>query len=179
MRATVIAICAICTVIPSVAGAQRLEVQAAAGAMVTTAGHALSAAVGYTPVPGLELLVTVERDHLPFEFERFPDGGTAATRGGTLTFVSGEVRVGLPRAWRVSPFALLGAGGGRSRPTVNALFPDPVTNDLRVVYVGGGVRVPLGHGFSVIGDARAMLGVEGNDGIVAMVPARAGIAWRF
>jgi hypothetical protein len=146
---------------------------------VNVKGHAISAAFGYAPAAWLELLVNVERDHLPFQFERFPDGGTAATRGGTMTFVSGELRAGLPADRRVSPFAMLGFGGGSSRPNVNAMFPNPVTNHLRMFYVGGGVRVPLGRGFSVLGDARAMLGVEGNDGILAMVPVRAGVAWRF
>jgi hypothetical protein len=49
-------------------------------------------------------------------------------------------------------------------------------NDLRVLYAGGGVRVPLRQGFSVLGDARAMLALEGNDGILAIWPVRAGVA---
>jgi len=48
-------------------------------------------------------------------------------------------------------------------------------NDLRVLYAGG-VRVPLRQGFSVLGDARAMLALEGNDGILAIWPVRAGVA---
>ena len=178
MRARVMAVCAMCMVVPGLASAQRVGVQAAGGSIVNGGGYVLSAAFGYAPLSWLELLVNVERDHLPFEVERFSDGSTAATRGGTLTFVSGEVRVG-PTLGRVSPFALAGVGGGTSRPNVNAMFPGVITNDLQVVYVGGGVRVPLGAGISVIGDARAMLAVEGDDGILGMVPVRAGIAWRF
>jgi hypothetical protein len=178
MRATVIAAFAMCMTIPALASAQRLEVQAAGGSIVNGGGHVLSAAFGYAPVSWLELLVNVERDHLPFEVKQFPEGGSGATRGGTLTFVSGEVRLG-PTLGRVSPFALAGIGGGTSRPNVNAMFPTPVTNDLQMVYVGGGVRVPLGKGLSLIGDARAMLAAEGDEGILGMVPVRAGIAWRF
>jgi hypothetical protein len=80
---------------------------------------------------------------------------------------------------RVSPFAIAGAGGGVSRPNVNEQFPDRIRNDLRVVYFGGGVRVPLRRGFGIFGDARAMLALEGNDGILAVWPVRAGVAWRF
>ena len=43
----------------------------------------------------------------------------------------------------------------------------------------GGVRVPLGRSFSLLGDARAMLALEGNDGLLAVWPVRAGGAWRF
>ena len=51
--------------------------------------------------------------------------------------------------------------------------------DLRVLYVGGGVRVPLRFGFSLSGDARCMLGLEGYDGVLALWPVRVGVAWRF
>jgi hypothetical protein len=126
----------------------------------------------------VELLVTVERLHQPFRLTRFPNG-FSASRGGTATYVSGEVRLALRSPDRVSPFALVGVGGGTSRPTVNATFPDPVRNDLAALYVGAGIRVPLRGGLSLLGDARAMLALEGNDGVMVVWPVRAGIAWHF
>ena len=159
---------------------ERLSLQVAAGPLLTASGgsNVLSAAFGYSPASRLELVLNMERGHVPFKLTRFTDG-YSVSRGGTLTFVSGELRFALLPANRVSPFALVGAGGGVSRPTVNAYFPDRVRNDLRVLYVGGGVRVPFGRGFSLSGDARCMLGVEGYDGVLALWPVRVGVAWRF
>ncbi len=156
-------------------GRERLSLQVAAGPTVTLVGggNVLSAAFGYSPASRLELLLNVERNYVPFQLY----GGSGA-RGGTLTFVSGELRVALP-VDRVSLFAIAGVGGGVSRPNVNAEFPDRVRNDLRVLYIGGGVRVPLRRGFSLVGDARCMLGLEGYDGVLAVWPVRAGVAWRF
>ncbi len=153
-----------------------LSLQVAAGPTLTLAGgggNVLSAAFGYSPASWLELLVNLERNHVPFQLY----GG--ATRGGTLTFVSAELRLALRRPDRVTPFAMAGVGSGVSRPNVNAVFPDSVSNNLRVLYVGGGVRVPLRRGFSLLGDVRCMLGLEGYDGVLAVWPVRAGIAWRF
>jgi len=141
-------------------------------------GNVLSAAFGYSPASRLELLLNIERIHVPFELKRFPDG-YSATRGGTMTFVSGELRVALLPAARVSPFAMAGVGGGVSRPNVNTEFPDRVRNNLRVLYFGGGVRVPLRRGFSLLGDARVMVALEGYDGVLGLWPVRAGVAWRF
>ena len=158
--------------------AARLSLQAAAGPTVIGGGHALSAALGFSPVSRLDLLVNVERVHLPFELERLA-GGYSTTRGGTLTFVSGELRVALMAVDRVSPFLLVGAGGGSSHPNVNAQFPDRITNDLRVLFVGGGVRVPLRQRFNLVGDVRGLLALENDDGVIAILPVRLGVAWRF
>ncbi len=157
---------------------ERFSVQAAAGPTLRGGGHALSASFGYAPASRLELIVSVERIHLPFEVTPLPRG-VSTTRGGTMTFVSGELRVAFLPPERVWPFALAGVGAGVSRPTVNDQFPDVVKNDLRVLYVGGGVRVALGGGVGVWGDARAMLALEGNDGVMAVWPVRAGLTWRF
>jgi hypothetical protein len=154
------------------------SVQGGGGPTLKGGGNVLSAAFGYSPASRLELLVNVERTHLPFELRRYPDG-YAVTRGGTLTFASGELRVPLLPAARVSPFALAGLGGGVARPTVNAEFPNTVKNRLRVLYFGGGVRVTLPRGFSLWGDARAMLALEGDDSVLGVLPVRAGAAWRF
>jgi hypothetical protein len=160
---------------PSDAARARLHLHAAGGPTVIGGGYVLSGAVGYSPASRLELLLNVERIHLPFRVR----DGFSRTRGGTLTFVGGEVRVALLRPDRVSPFVVAGAGGGVARPNVNAQFPDPVTNSLRVGYIGGGVRIPLRGGFYLWGDGRAMLALEGNDSALAMLPIRAGLSWGF
>lgn len=159
-------------------GLDRLSLQAGAGPLLQSGGHNVSAALGFSPLSRLDLLVSVERTHLPFERETFT-GGYSLTRGGTLTTVSGEVRVSFLPPHRVSPYGFAGLGRGVSRPTVNDEFPTPVENDAMVVYFGGGVRIPVRAGFSVFGDARAMLGLEGDDGIMGIWPVRAGLAWRF
>src|SRR5918995_1067793 len=102
-------------------GRERLSLQAAAGPTLIGGGNVLSAAFGYSPASRLELLLNVERIHLPFQLKRFPDG-YSATRGGTMTFVSGELRLALLPVDRVSPFAMAGGGGGLSRPNVHAEF---------------------------------------------------------
>jgi hypothetical protein len=154
------------------------SVPLAGGPTLIYGGNVLSAAFGYSPASRLELLLNVERIHHPFQLKRFPEGDSVI-RGGTMTFVSGELRLSLLPADRVSPFAMAGVGGGVSRPNVNAEFPDRVSNDLRVLYFGGGVRVPLRRGFSLFGDVRAMLALEGYDGVLGVWPVRAGVAWRF
>ena len=157
----------------------RFSLQVGAGPLLNSGGgHTLSAAFGFSPISRVDLVVNVERDHLPFQRDTFSDG-FSITRGGTLTWVSAEVRASVFAPHRVSPYGLAGIGGGVSRPTVNDAFPDPVENDLRVAYFGGGVRVPIRNGLSVFGDARAMLALEGGDGIMGVLPVRAGVAWRF
>lgn len=156
----------------------RVSVQLAGGSALPSGGSVISAALGYAPASRLELVLNVERVQVPFELERFA-GGFSTTRGGTMTFVSGELRLALRSMDRVSPVAIAGGGGGISRPTVNAEFPDRVTNDLCVLYFGGGLHIPLGRRFSLSGDARAMLTLEGDDGVMAVWPVRAGVAWRF
>jgi hypothetical protein len=156
----------------------RFSLQVAAGPLVQSGGHTLSAAFGFSPISRVDFLVNIERAHLPFQRRTFSDG-YSLTRGGTLTAASGEVRISVLPPHRISPYGLAGIGGGRSRPTVNDAFPDPVENDLRVVYFGGGVRIPIGGGFSAFSDARVMLALEGNDGILGIWPVRAGVAWRF
>jgi hypothetical protein len=86
--------------------------------------------------------------------------------------------VPLPGA-RIRPYGLAGLAVGASRPTVNARYPEAVTNDVRAIFFGGGLAVPVGPRLTIFGDARMMVGAEGVEGIVAVVPLRAGLAWRF
>ena len=189
IRVLSVAFFALLVTIPSAASGQsadtaqpeldRFSLEVAAGPLLQNGGHTLSAAFGFAPLSRLEFLVSVERDHLPFERETFRDG-FSLTRGGDLTTVSGEIRASVLPPHRVSPYGFAGIGGGISKPTVNSDFPEPVTNDLRVVYFGAGLRVPLRQGFAIFGDARAMLALENEgDSLMSVVPLRIGVAWRF
>lgn len=186
-KALRIALISFCLGIPYGANAQsqetshsldRFTVQAAAGPLWKSGGHNVSAGVSFSPISRLDLIVTAERNHLPFQRDTFSDG-YSITRGGSLMTVSGEVRASLMPPHRVSPFVFAGMGGGISRPTVNEQFTDKVENELRVVYVGGGLRVPIKNGLSVFGDGRLMLGMEGKDGFTGLWPIRVGLALRF
>jgi hypothetical protein len=156
----------------------RFTFQVGAGPLLKSGGHNVSAGFGFSPISRLDFLVSVERHHLPFTRDTFRDV-YSITRGGTLTAVSGELRASVLPPHRISPYAFAGIGRGVSRPTVNDAFPIPVENDLRVVYFGGGVRVPLRGGLTVFGDARLMLALEGDDGFTGVWPVRAGLSWRF
>jgi hypothetical protein len=189
MRAMRIAISVLFVLIPSVAAGQtpagtaanagRFSLKVAAGATVKDAGQVLSAGVAFSPVSRLDLNVGIERIYIPTRTEHFSDGGFGVHRGGTMTFASGEVRALLFPPNRLSPFVSAGFGAGVSRPNVNAQFPNAVRNDFHVVYAGGGVRIPLRGGFSVLADARIGLAAEGDEGILALWPLRAGVIWRF
>jgi hypothetical protein len=167
--------------LPTVASAQSLapsvSIQAAAGPTIVDTGHHMSAAVGFSPMSRVTLLVDVQRTHLSSRSTR-SERGSGAFRGGTMTAVSGEVRVGLWPAHRVTPYVLAGLGAGVSHPTVNEAFPDPVTNDVRFMFFGGGVHVPLRERLSLVSDARLLVGAEAGE-TLAIIPVRVGIAWRF
>lgn len=158
---------------------KRWSVGAAAGPTIIGRGYDGSALFGFSPLPRLELLAGIERLHLPFREVTLDDGVTSTTRGGDLTFASGEARVSLLPPDRVSPFVSIGAGAGTSRPTVNATYPEAVENRLRVFCLGGGMRVPIGRSFDAWADARAMVGLEGYDSVSGFWPVRVGLRWRF
>jgi hypothetical protein len=158
--------------------ASSFSIQGAAGPTIVDPGHNLSAAIGFSPMPRLTLLLDVQRTHIPTRITRH-EHGSSATRGGTLTALSGEVRVSLWPSPRVTPYALAGLGGGISRPNVNATFPSRVKNSAGFLFFGGGVQVPVRERLSVFGDVRMLAGAEGNDGVLAMIPVRVGVSWRF
>ena len=165
--------------VPCVASAQgrSVSIDVAAGPTLGDAGHHLSAGVGFSPTSRVTLLLDVERTQLSSRITR-TEGSFDAFRGGTVTAMSAEVRVGLGRARQVTPYVAAGFGGGVSRPTVNEVFLDRVTNDVRFMFFGGGARVPLADRLSLFGDARLLVGAEAGE-LLAMLPVRVGIAWRF
>lgn len=147
-------------------------VQASAGTHLNAGGDTQSIAAGLSS-RWVDLLVSGERIHLPTE-----RGAFGATRGGTARFVSGEVRVFPVRFGRTSPYALASLGWGTSRPTVNDVFPDRVSNKAWLLLFGGGARVALTTRLSAFADVR--VGIQGElDVIALLVPIRAGVAFRF
>lgn len=166
--------------VSTTASGQSWVVQASGGPTITDAGHSLAAGIGFSPTSRLTLLLSAERTHLSSRFTSDGRGGSvSAFRGGTITLAAAELRATLLGHDRVSPYVFGGASAGVSRPNVNERFPDPVTNEARAVFVGGGIQVPLRERFSVFADIRMVFGSEGIEGIVAFAPLRAGVAWRF
>jgi hypothetical protein len=165
---------------PAIAAGQGVSIQGAAGSNIDLGGNTQAISVGVAAGRRVEFLVSGERIHVPTKVTQFPNG-SSATRHGTSTFVSGEVRF-LPLTFeRISPYALAGLGAGKTRLNVNDIFPNPVTNNTRLMFFGGGLRVPVTDGLSVFGDLRLVLQVEdaGDGGLFLFAPVRGGIAWRF
>ncbi|MCC7126391.1 MAG: hypothetical protein IT178_16195 [Acidobacteria bacterium] len=148
-------------------------VQGAAGVNVNGGDSNQSVAVGVSLADRFDLLLSGERTHKPTETT-----GTGVTRGGTTRMLSGEARFFPIVTERVSPYVLASVGRGISRPNVNDMFPERVTNDAWVFLAGGGARVALGRRVDLFADVRA--GILGErDVIVLIVPIRGGMAVRF
>ena len=90
------------------------------------------------------------------------------------------LRVTLLGRDRVGPYALAGMAAGVSRPNVNELFPSRITTEVRGPFFGGGIQVPLRNRVTLFADVRMMLVIgKEADGLFAVAPVRAGIAWHF
>ena len=157
---------------------RRFSVHAAAGSTIREGGNVLSLSLGFSPARRFTVLVGGERTYLPTRVTHYPDGGSAATRGGTLQLVSAEMRFALRDPDHISPYIAAGFGGGVSRPNVNEFFRDEVRNNAGAGFVGGGVNVPLGSWLSAFADVRFSLHGE-KDVIMPLVPVRGGVALRF
>jgi hypothetical protein len=163
---------------PSAARGQSFELYGSAGPTITDAGHSLAGGVGVSPISQLTILASIERTHLSGQIRR-ETGSTSYFRGGTYLLGSAELRFAPRGRDRVGPFVLAGFAAGESRPNVNDVFPTPATNRARAVFGGGGLLVPLGQRLTAFADVRMLIGAEGSEGIVAVAPVRAGLAWRF
>jgi hypothetical protein len=153
-------------------------VHGSAGPTLIDGGYSLAGGVGYSPTSHLTALFDVERTHLSSRLRNDGRGGVAGFRGGTLTLGSAQLRVTPFGRDRVGPYGLVGFAAGVSRPNVNEMFPTPVTNDVRAMFFGGGIHVPLKERVSLFADGRMMIGAEAGE-LLAIVPIRAGVAWRF
>jgi hypothetical protein len=164
---------------PAVSDAQSVDLYGAAGPTIRDTGTSAAVGIGFSPLPRLAVVFGFERTHLSTRTSTDEHGVITSFRGGTLFLGTAELRVALFRRDRFGPYAVAGLAAGISRPNVNDRFPGRVTNHARTIFFGGGARVPLNERVRVFGDVRLMVGVEGVEGIVAVVPARAGIVWAF
>jgi hypothetical protein len=163
---------------PCAASGQSFLLQGSAGPTLFDTGHSLAAGIGFSPASRLSILVDFERTHLSSRSRSDGQGSISSFRGGTLTLGTAELRVALFDRDRVGPYGLAGFAAGVSRPNVNEQFPDRVTNDVRALFFGGGIHVPLKERLSFFVDGRMMLGAEAGE-LLAVAPIRAGVAWRF
>jgi hypothetical protein len=164
---------------PAVPAAQSLELYGSAGPTIIDTGNSATVGAGFSPHPRLALVFSFERTHLSTRTTTDEYGSRTSFRGGSLFLGTAELRVMPFGRQRFGPYGVAGFAAGASHPNVNALFPQRVTNQVRAMFAGGGVQVPLGRHLRVFGDVRIMLGAEGVEGIVAVMPARAGVAWTF
>lgn len=163
---------------PRIASGQSFDVHGSAGPTLVDTGYSLAAGLGVSPTSHLSILFDVERTYLSSQLTSDGRGGLAGFRGGTLTLGSAHLRVAPFGHDRVGPYGLVGFAAGVSRPNVNEMFPTPVTNDVRALFFGGGIHVPLDKGLNLFADGRMMIGEEAGE-LLAVAPIRAGIAWRF
>jgi len=166
------------TFCPPAARGQSLELHGSAGPTITDAGLSLAGGVGVSPTSRLTLFASIERTHILSQIRRETDSASHF-RGGTYLLGSAELRFAPRGRGRVGPFAVAGFAAGVSRPNVNDVFPTQVTNGARAFFGGGGLLVPLGQRLTAFADVRMLIGAEGGEGIVAVAPGRAGVAWRF
>ena len=180
MPRTAVLIVSLVLVVPAIASGQSLELYGAAGPTLTDPGSSVAAGGGFSPRPWITVAFGVERTQLSTQ-TTFDEQGRilSSFRGGTMYLGTGEVRVTPLGPDRLGPYGLAGLAAGVSRPHVTARYPDRVTNQVRAVLAGGGLQVPVGGRLSLFAEARMMLGAEGIEGIVAVAPLRAGLAWRF
>jgi hypothetical protein len=163
---------------PTAASAQSFGLYGSAGPTLIDAGNSFAAGAGFSPSSRVSFVFSFERTHLSSRTTR--DRNTVSNfRGGTLFLGTAEVRVAPFGLGRLGPFGLAGIAAGVSQPNVNDVFPSRVTNDVRAFFLGGGIDVPLNEGLSVFADARMTVGADGDNGLVAVAPLRAGVAWRF
>ena len=163
---------------PSIGSAQSFVLQGSAGPTLVNTGYSLAGGFGFSPTSHLTVQLDVERTYLSSQLRSDGRGGFAGFRGGTLTLGSALLRVTPFGGNRVGPYGLAGFAVGVSRPNVNEAFPNPVTNDVRAIFFGGGIHVPVKERVSIFADARMMVGSEANE-LLALAPIRAGVAWRF
>ena len=163
---------------PRVANAQSFGLYGSAGPTITDAGNSFAAGAGFSPTSRLSIVFGFDRTRISSRTTRSQDS-ISHFRGGTLFLGTAELRFAPFGHGRFGPFGLAGLAAGVSRPNVNDVFRNRITNDVRAIFFGGGIDVPLGDGLSLFADARMTVGTEGYDRIVAVAPLRAGVTWRF
>lgn len=173
---------------PISAGGQTFVVQGAGGLSVLDSAHNLAygidpgphvgLGVGVSPWRRVSLVFEVERTHRASQLQTDARGNVFGFRGGTAILAVPQARIALFDPDRVGPYGVVGFAAGVSRLNVTAEFPNRVTNDVRALAFGGGLHVPLRGRISLFADGRVFIGSEANE-IFALMPVRAGLAWRF
>ena len=156
----------------------RWSIEGAAGVQLSYTGTMQSIAFGFAPSRSLTLLIGAERSRTEDEIEFFPDG-YASERGGEVEFVSVELRYAFFANKRVSPYGVIGTGGGVERPNVNEFFPYGVNRSIFVLYYGGGARIPLHRRLDAFTDWRLIVTADDGSEMAVLGPLRVGIAFRF
>jgi hypothetical protein len=162
----------------TIASAQSFELQGSAGPTLVNSGYSVAGGLGFSPTSRLSVLFDVERTHLSSRLQSDGRGGFSGFRGGALTLGAAQLRVTPFGHDRVGPYGLVGFAAGVSRPNVNELFPNPVTNDVRAMFFGGGIHVPVKDRVSLFADGRMLIGEEAGE-LLAVAPIRVGVALRF
>jgi hypothetical protein len=157
----------------------RWSIEGAAGVQLDHTGTVLSVAFGFAPTRSLTLLIGAERSRVDDEIEFYSDGSTSSERGGLVEFVSGELRYAFFATKRVSPYVVVGAGGGVERPNVNEFFPHGVDLNIFVIYYGAGARIPIHRRLDAFADWRLIVTGDEQAEMAVLGPLRAGIAFRF
>lgn len=156
----------------------RWSVEGAAGGQLVYTGTFVSAGFGFAPTRSLTLLVSAERSRTEDEVDYYPDG-YAATRGGEVAFVSGEVRYAFFVSKRIHPYVVGGLGGGMERPNINQLFPFGVDRRIVALYYGGGARIPLHRRLDAFADWRLIATADDGAEMAVLGPLRGGLSFRF
>lgn len=174
--------------VPSGASGQTFVLQGSGGLSVLDSAHNLSAGidpghhfgfgVGVSPWRRVSLVMEVERTHRASQLQTDARGNVFGFRGATATLAVPQVRVGLFGPDRVGPYGVVGFAAGTSRLKATPEFPNRVTSDVRALAFGGGLHVPLGERIAFFADGRMFIGSEANE-LFALMPVRAGLAWRF
>ncbi len=163
---------------PCMASAQSFLLHGSAGPTLIDTGYSLAGGFGFSPTSRLTVQFDLERTQLSSQLSSDGRGGFAGFRGGALTLGSAQLKVMPFGREQVGPYGLAGFAVGVSRPNVNEAFPDPVTNDVRAIFFGGGIHIPVRERVSIFADGRMMVGSEAGE-LLAVAPIRAGVAWRF
>lgn len=170
-------VCLLLLVYPRIASGQAIVLHGSAGPTLIDTGHSLAAGVGFSPASHVTFCST-SSGRISRAGCAVMDEAVSPASVVELTLAAGELRVSVFDRDRVGPYGLAGFAAGVSRPNVNEQFPQPVTNDVRAVFFGGGIHVPLKDRISVFADGRMMIGAEAGE-LLAVAPVRAGVAWRF
>ncbi|MDQ2674863.1 MAG: hypothetical protein M3Y40_09435 [Chloroflexota bacterium] len=178
MIRTTVACSVVALLLASPARAQEVGVQGAAGVTLVDAGYSVAGAVNYSPTNRLSLVFGYDHTHVESR-TRITSHSTSSFRGGTLFLGSAELQVTPFGRHRWGPYGLGGLAAGWSRPNVNATFPDRLTNEVRALFLGGGLQVPVEDRVRIFFDWRLLLGAEGRNGMVAVSPLRVGLNWTF